>query len=70
MAKTFEMNKQHYICGDTDSMTWAISGTPDAEERYRQKLKFVSVMRLEELHASLQLQKYFAFIILCQMRMK
>ncbi|KAA6391872.1 MAG: hypothetical protein EZS28_012598, partial [Streblomastix strix] len=22
----FDMNRMHYICGDTDSMTWAISG--------------------------------------------
>ncbi|KAA6373513.1 MAG: hypothetical protein EZS28_030961, partial [Streblomastix strix] len=31
----------HYICGDTDSMTWAISGNPEAEEGYRQKFKYV-----------------------------
>ncbi|KAA6362018.1 MAG: hypothetical protein EZS28_042455 [Streblomastix strix] len=31
----------HYICGDTDSMTWAISGNYDAEEGYRQKFKFI-----------------------------
>ncbi|KAA6387086.1 MAG: hypothetical protein EZS28_017387 [Streblomastix strix] len=23
--QAFEMNKMHYVCGDTDSMTWAIS---------------------------------------------
>ncbi|KAA6353887.1 MAG: hypothetical protein EZS28_050586, partial [Streblomastix strix] len=59
----------HYICGDTDSMTWAISGNPNAEEGYRQKFKY-SVMRQKERHASLQLQKYITFIILYLMRTK
>ncbi|KAA6356186.1 MAG: hypothetical protein EZS28_048287, partial [Streblomastix strix] len=35
----FDMNRMHYILGDTDSMTWAISGNP--EEDYRQKFKYV-----------------------------
>ncbi|KAA6385719.1 MAG: hypothetical protein EZS28_018753 [Streblomastix strix] len=39
--QAFDMNRMHYICGDTDSMTWAISGNPDAEEGYRQKFKYV-----------------------------
>ncbi|KAA6373023.1 MAG: hypothetical protein EZS28_031450 [Streblomastix strix] len=30
------MNSMHYICGDTDSMTWAISGNPEVVEGYRQ----------------------------------
>ncbi|KAA6358538.1 MAG: hypothetical protein EZS28_045935, partial [Streblomastix strix] len=38
---SFDMNRMHYICGDTDSMTWAISGNPEAEEGYRQKFKYV-----------------------------
>ncbi|KAA6365060.1 MAG: hypothetical protein EZS28_039413, partial [Streblomastix strix] len=36
----FDMNRMHYICGDTDSMIWAISGNLDAEEGYRQKFKY------------------------------
>ncbi|KAA6397854.1 MAG: hypothetical protein EZS28_006618 [Streblomastix strix] len=31
----------HQIFGDTDSMTWAISGNLDAEEGYRQKFKYL-----------------------------
>ncbi|KAA6357353.1 MAG: hypothetical protein EZS28_047120, partial [Streblomastix strix] len=41
MAKAFYMNRMHYIYGETDSMTWAISGNPSAEEGYRQKFKYV-----------------------------
>jgi hypothetical protein len=26
MHKAYDMSKMHYIQGDTDSMTWAISG--------------------------------------------
>ncbi|KAA6397768.1 MAG: hypothetical protein EZS28_006705 [Streblomastix strix] len=37
----FDMNKMHYICEDTDSITWAISGNPNAEEGYRQKIKYI-----------------------------
>ncbi|KAA6378633.1 MAG: hypothetical protein EZS28_025840 [Streblomastix strix] len=65
----FDMNRMHYICGDTDSMTWAISGNPEAEEGYRQKFN-QSVMRQMERLTSLQLQKYITFIILYLMRMK
>ncbi|KAA6359206.1 MAG: hypothetical protein EZS28_045267 [Streblomastix strix] len=36
------MNKMHYICGDTDSMTRAISGNPNTDDGYRQKFKYVS----------------------------
>ncbi|KAA6374177.1 MAG: hypothetical protein EZS28_030296, partial [Streblomastix strix] len=35
----FDMNRMHYICGDTDQMTWAISG--NADEGHRQKFKFL-----------------------------
>ncbi|KAA6385457.1 MAG: hypothetical protein EZS28_019016 [Streblomastix strix] len=63
----FDMNRVHYICGGTDSMTWAISGNP--EEDYRQKFKY-SVMRQKERHALLQLQKFITFIILQLMRTK
>ncbi|KAA6362370.1 MAG: hypothetical protein EZS28_042103, partial [Streblomastix strix] len=63
----FDMNRMHYICGDTDSMTWAISGNP--EDDYRQKFKY-SVMRQKERRALPQLQKFITFIILFQMRMK
>ncbi|KAA6362501.1 MAG: hypothetical protein EZS28_041972 [Streblomastix strix] len=64
------MNRMHYICGDIDSMTWAISGNPDAEEGYRQNINnyWESVMRLKEQLASLQLQKYIISIILFLMR--
>ncbi|KAA6381928.1 MAG: hypothetical protein EZS28_022544, partial [Streblomastix strix] len=65
----FDMNRMHYICGDTDSMTWAISGNREAEEGYRQKFKY-SVMRQKERLASLQLQKYIISIILYLMKMK
>ncbi|KAA6402217.1 MAG: hypothetical protein EZS28_002260 [Streblomastix strix] len=40
-ANALDMNRMHYICGDTDSMTWTICGNPDAEEGYRQKFKNV-----------------------------
>ncbi|KAA6381408.1 MAG: hypothetical protein EZS28_023065 [Streblomastix strix] len=35
------MNWMHYICCDTDLMTWAISGNPEVVEEYRQKFKYV-----------------------------
>ncbi|KAA6392440.1 MAG: hypothetical protein EZS28_012035 [Streblomastix strix] len=37
--QAFDINKKHYFCGNTDSMTWGISGNP--EEDYRQKFKYV-----------------------------
>ncbi|KAA6392810.1 MAG: hypothetical protein EZS28_011661 [Streblomastix strix] len=68
-AGAFDMNRMHYICGDADSMTWAIRGNPEAEEGYRQKFKY-SAMRQKERLASLQLQKFITFIILYLIKMK
>ncbi|KAA6400698.1 MAG: hypothetical protein EZS28_003769 [Streblomastix strix] len=41
MAKAFDMSMMHYTYGDNDSVTLAICGNPDAEERYRQKFKYI-----------------------------
>ncbi|KAA6388149.1 MAG: hypothetical protein EZS28_016322 [Streblomastix strix] len=40
-TEAFNTNKIHYICGDIDSMTWAISGNLNAEDGQRQKFKYV-----------------------------
>ncbi|KAA6398448.1 MAG: hypothetical protein EZS28_006021 [Streblomastix strix] len=40
-AQVHQIYRMHYICGDTDSMTWAIGGNPSAEEGYRKKFKYV-----------------------------
>ncbi|KAA6392017.1 MAG: hypothetical protein EZS28_012454 [Streblomastix strix] len=69
MAKTFDLNGMRYICGETDSMTLAISGNPIAEEGYRQNY-WESVMRQKEQLALPQLQKFVIFIVPYLMRLK
>ncbi|KAA6370011.1 MAG: hypothetical protein EZS28_034461, partial [Streblomastix strix] len=39
MYKCFDMNKLHFIEGDTDSAYWAVSGNPN--ESYKQQFKYV-----------------------------
>jgi hypothetical protein len=39
MYKCLDMNRMHFIEGDTDSMYWAVSGNP--EEDYQQGFKYV-----------------------------